>query len=75
MASYGDTPALIARGSGLQTRLPAINAVGLNAVVVVKDPSITSLKDLAGKKTACRPAPTSTGICKARCAKRASRPS
>ncbi|MFI2476493.1 ABC transporter substrate-binding protein [Nocardia xishanensis] len=50
VASYGDTPALIARGSGLQTRLLAVNAVGLNAGVVVKDPSITSLKDLAGKK-------------------------
>lgn len=50
MANYGDTPALIAKGSGLPTRLLAINAVGLNAGVVVRDPALRTLRDLAGKK-------------------------
>jgi len=50
VANYGDTPALIAKGSGLPTRLLAINAVGLNAGVVVRDPALRTLRDLAGKK-------------------------
>ncbi|WP_040778628.1 ABC transporter substrate-binding protein [Nocardia pneumoniae] len=50
VATYGDTPALVARGSGLKTRLLAIAAVDYNAGVVAKDPSIRTLKDLAGKK-------------------------
>ncbi|GAC68706.1 ABC transporter substrate-binding protein [Gordonia soli] len=50
VASYGDTPALVARGSGLGTRLLTINQFNNNAGVVAKDPSITSLDDLAGKK-------------------------
>lgn len=50
VATYGDTPALVARGSGLQTRLLGIAAVGYNAGVVVKNPEFKSLKDLAGKK-------------------------
>ncbi|MGX1808444.1 ABC transporter substrate-binding protein [Nocardia sp. NPDC055321] len=50
VATYGDTPALVARGSGLQTRLLSIAAVGYNAGVVAKDPAIRTLKDLAGKK-------------------------
>lgn len=47
---YGDTPALVARGSGLQTRLLAISQFNNDAGVVVKNPSIRMLKDLAGKK-------------------------
>lgn len=47
---YGDTPALVARGSGLQTRLLAISQFNNDAGVVVKNPSIRTLKDLAGKK-------------------------
>ncbi|WP_245819628.1 ABC transporter substrate-binding protein [Rhodococcoides yunnanense] len=50
VANYGDTPALVAKGSGLQTRLLAVTAFDNNAGVVAKDPSITSLKDLQGKK-------------------------
>ncbi|MFF2556503.1 ABC transporter substrate-binding protein [Nocardia sp. NPDC058058] len=50
VASYGDTPALVARGSGLKTRLLGINSVNYNAGVVAKDPAIRTLKDLAGKK-------------------------
>ena len=49
VASYGDTPALVARGSGLQTRLLSINQFDNDAGVVAKDPSIRSLADLAGK--------------------------
>ncbi|WP_040872293.1 ABC transporter substrate-binding protein [Nocardia exalbida] len=50
VATYGDTPALVARGSGLTTRLLAIAAVNYNAGVVAKDPAIRTLKDLAGRK-------------------------
>lgn len=50
VANYGDTPALVAKGSGLDTRLLAVTAFDNNAGVVAKDPSITSLKDLEGKK-------------------------
>lgn len=50
VATYGDTPALVARGSGLQTRLLGIVSVDYNAGVVAKDPAIRTLKDLAGKK-------------------------
>ncbi|WP_280488690.1 ABC transporter substrate-binding protein [Nocardia farcinica] len=50
VATYGDTPALVAKGSGLPTRLLAVNAVGLNAGVVVRDPALRTLRDLAGKK-------------------------
>ncbi|RMI34894.1 ABC transporter substrate-binding protein [Nocardia stercoris] len=50
VATYGDTPALVARGSGLKTRLLGFATVGLNAGVVAKDPNIHTLKDLAGKK-------------------------
>ncbi|MBM7279364.1 ABC transporter substrate-binding protein [Gordonia rubripertincta] len=49
VASYGDTPALVARGSGLQTRLVAVQQFDNDAGVVAKDPSIKTLKDLAGK--------------------------
>ncbi|MCH5644802.1 MULTISPECIES: ABC transporter substrate-binding protein [unclassified Gordonia (in: high G+C Gram-positive bacteria)] len=50
VGNYGDTPALVAKGSGLDTRLLAITQFNNDAGVVVKDPSIKSLKDLAGKK-------------------------
>ncbi|ROZ84121.1 ABC transporter substrate-binding protein [Gordonia sp. OPL2] len=50
VASYGDTPALVAKGSGLQTRLLAISQFNNDAGVVAKDPSIRTLSDLAGKK-------------------------
>ncbi|WP_067814385.1 ABC transporter substrate-binding protein [Nocardia inohanensis] len=50
VATYGDTPALVARGSGLQTRLLGIASVGYNAGVVVKNSDIRALKDLSGKK-------------------------
>lgn len=50
VANYGDTPALVAKGSGLDTRLLAIGQFNNDAGVVAKDPSITSLADLAGKK-------------------------
>ncbi|MFH5232670.1 ABC transporter substrate-binding protein [Antrihabitans spumae] len=50
VANYGDTPALVARGSGLKTRLLALSAFNNNAGVVAKDPAIQTLKDLAGKK-------------------------
>ncbi|WP_439029856.1 ABC transporter substrate-binding protein [Gordonia terrae] len=50
VANYGDTPALVARGSGLQTRLLTINQFNNDAGVVAKDPSIKTLADLAGKK-------------------------
>ncbi|MEZ0364642.1 ABC transporter substrate-binding protein [Mycobacterium sp. pUA109] len=52
VASYGDTPALVARGSGLNTRLLAINRFNLDAGVVAKAPSIRSLADLSGKRIA-----------------------
>ncbi|WP_207890700.1 NrtA/SsuA/CpmA family ABC transporter substrate-binding protein [Rhodococcus sp. Eu-32] len=50
VANYGDTPALVAKGSGLDTRLLAVTAFDNNAGVVAKDPAITSLRDLSGKK-------------------------
>ncbi|MGW0038760.1 ABC transporter substrate-binding protein [Gordonia sp. NPDC003376] len=50
VAQYGDTPALVARGSGLDTRLISISQFDLNAGVVAKDPNIKTLKDLAGKR-------------------------
>nr|WP_245548666.1 ABC transporter substrate-binding protein [Gordonia sputi] len=50
VAQYGDTPALVARGSGLDTRLINIEQFNLNAGVVAKDPTIKTLKDLQGKK-------------------------
>ncbi|WP_067690041.1 ABC transporter substrate-binding protein [Nocardia jejuensis] len=50
VAGYGDTPALVARGSGLKTRLLGIVSVNYNAGVVAKDPAVRTLKDLAGKK-------------------------
>ncbi|GEE01897.1 ABC transporter substrate-binding protein [Gordonia spumicola] len=50
VANYGDTPALVARGSGLSTRLLNFTEFNMDAGVVAKDPSIKTLKDLAGKK-------------------------
>ncbi|MDL9936865.1 ABC transporter substrate-binding protein [Gordonia sp. ABSL1-1] len=51
VATYGDTPALVAKGSGLATRPIAFAQFNLNAGVVVRDSSpVKSLRDLAGKK-------------------------
>jgi len=50
VANYGDTPALVARGSGLQTRLIAVSQFDMDAGVVAKNPSIQTLADLKGKK-------------------------
>ncbi|MFI6347421.1 ABC transporter substrate-binding protein [Streptomyces sp. NPDC050560] len=52
VASYGDTPALVARGSGLATRLISLASVDNDASVVVRAGGPTSLKDLRGKKIA-----------------------
>ncbi|WP_019630152.1 ABC transporter substrate-binding protein [Actinomadura atramentaria] len=50
---YGDTPALVARGKGLPTRLISFSQVNLDAAVLAKkNGGPTSLKDLQGKKVA-----------------------
>jgi NitT/TauT family transport system substrate-binding protein/sulfonate transport system substrate-binding protein len=53
VASYGDTPSLVARGAGQPTRLIAQASVGLDAgVLAKKDGGPTSLAELAGKRVA-----------------------
>ncbi|MFI7276566.1 ABC transporter substrate-binding protein [Streptomyces sp. NPDC049879] len=52
VASYGDTPALVARGSGLDTRLIALGLVGNDASIVVRDDGPRSIEELAGKPIA-----------------------
>ncbi|GII63807.1 hypothetical protein Skr01_38920 [Sphaerisporangium krabiense] len=53
VASYGDTPALVARGAGQPTRLIAQSTVGIDAgVVTKKQGGPTSLAGLAGRKVA-----------------------
>lgn len=49
VSNYGDTPALIARGSGLSTRLLAIPSAHLQAGILTKEDDINSLADLEGK--------------------------
>ncbi|GGJ70623.1 ABC transporter substrate-binding protein [Streptomyces brasiliensis] len=50
VASYGDTPALVARGSGLDTRLISMAAIDSDASIVVKKNGPKTLEDLQGKK-------------------------
>jgi NitT/TauT family transport system substrate-binding protein/sulfonate transport system substrate-binding protein len=50
VATYGDTPALVARGSGLDTRLISVASVDLDASIVVRKDGPRSLDDLRGKK-------------------------
>ncbi|MQY11033.1 hypothetical protein SRB5_11470 [Streptomyces sp. RB5] len=50
LATYGDTPALVARGSGLDTRLVSLATVSLDASVLVRKDGPTSLAGLDGKK-------------------------
>ncbi|GAA4513977.1 hypothetical protein GCM10023096_24990 [Nonomuraea ferruginea] len=52
LATYGDTPALVARGAGQPTRLIAQAAVGLDAAIVTKKGGPGSLQELAGRKIA-----------------------
>ncbi len=52
VATYGDTPALVARGAGQPTRLIAQAAVGLDAAIVAKKGGPGSLQELAGRKIA-----------------------
>ncbi|MBW8486624.1 ABC transporter substrate-binding protein [Actinomadura parmotrematis] len=47
---YGDTPALVGRGTKLPTRLISQPGVGLDAAVVTKKGGVSSLKELEGKK-------------------------
>ena len=49
VANYGDTPALVARGSGLETRLIAQAQVGNDASIVVRDDGPRSIEELAGQ--------------------------
>jgi sulfonate transport system substrate-binding protein len=49
---YGDTPALVARGKNLPTRLISQAAVGQDAGIVTKKGGPASLKDLQGKRIA-----------------------
>ncbi|KAB8157907.1 PhnD/SsuA/transferrin family substrate-binding protein [Streptomyces sp. 3MP-14] len=50
VASYGDTPALVARGSGLETRLIAQAQVGNDASIVVRDDGPRSIEELEGER-------------------------
>ena len=53
LATYGDTPALVARGAGQPTRLISQAAVGLDAAIVTrKEGGPRSLQELAGRKVA-----------------------
>ncbi|WP_223290925.1 ABC transporter substrate-binding protein [Streptomyces avicenniae] len=52
VASYGDTPALVARGSGLDTRLIALGLVGNDASIVVRDDGPRSIEELEGRPIA-----------------------
>ncbi|MEV4102594.1 ABC transporter substrate-binding protein [Nonomuraea sp. NPDC049649] len=52
LATYGDTPALVARGAGQPTRLIAQAAVGLDAAIVAKKDGPGSLRELAGRRIA-----------------------
>jgi ABC-type nitrate/sulfonate/bicarbonate transport system substrate-binding protein len=53
LASYGDTPALVARGAGQPTRLIAQASVNLDAgVLAKKNGGPASIRDLQGKKVA-----------------------
>lgn len=52
LATYGDTPALVARGAGQPTWLIAQAAVGLDAAIVAKKGGPGSLQELAGRKIA-----------------------
>jgi len=52
VATYGDTPALVARGAGQPTRLIAQATVGLDAAIVAKKGGPGSLQELAGRKIA-----------------------
>jgi sulfonate transport system substrate-binding protein len=54
VGSMGDTPALIARSSGLETVLFGISSAGsrTQAMVVRTDSPVTSVKDLNGRKVA-----------------------
>jgi sulfonate transport system substrate-binding protein len=49
---YGDTPAIVARSSGVPTRLIALEQVGLNVWFVAKREGVRSLDDLRGQKVA-----------------------
>jgi ABC-type nitrate/sulfonate/bicarbonate transport system substrate-binding protein len=49
VASYGDTPALVARGAGQPTRLISQANVANDAGIVTVKGGVTSLHDLAGK--------------------------
>nr|WP_272918060.1 NrtA/SsuA/CpmA family ABC transporter substrate-binding protein [Actinomadura rayongensis] len=50
LATYGDTPALVARGKGLPTRLIGLSQINLDAAVVARKGGPTSLRELAGKR-------------------------
>ena len=53
LATYGDTPALVARGAGQPTRLIAQSQINLDAgILAKKSGGPTSLAALAGKKVA-----------------------
>src|SRR5690606_29832947 len=52
LATYGDTPALVARGAGQPTWLIAQAAVGLDAAIVAKKGGPGSLRELAGRRIA-----------------------
>ncbi|GAA0362466.1 hypothetical protein GCM10009530_10090 [Microbispora corallina] len=53
VATYGDTPALVARGTGQSSRLIAQATVGLDAgIVTKKQGGPASLAELAGRKVA-----------------------
>ncbi|MFB9237977.1 ABC transporter substrate-binding protein [Plantactinospora siamensis] len=49
LASYGDTPALVARGAGQPTRLIAESLVGNDAGIVTVPGGVSSLRDLNDK--------------------------
>jgi ABC-type nitrate/sulfonate/bicarbonate transport system substrate-binding protein len=53
LASYGDTPALVARGAGQPTKLIAQSSVNLDAgILAKKNGGPASIKDLQGRKIA-----------------------
>lgn len=53
LAVYGDFPALVLKSKGINTKLIAVTQSSLNsALVVKKDSTISSIKDLKGKKVA-----------------------
>ncbi|HEY3426910.1 MAG TPA: aliphatic sulfonate ABC transporter substrate-binding protein [Negativicutes bacterium] len=50
---FGDTPAILAKGSGMETTLIAASNTAVDAgIVVLPDSNISSIKDLQGKKIA-----------------------